>query len=158
MENHAFLENDPEVDQYFMDANVLIADLDEQDSLHKKVRTLLQEIDSSGKARIFVSDVIVNEALSVLGKRCESRNDAKKFQILVDALHDNLRKNHVPVLCLYEIAVKNFQKIIGIMRASQGHLNFHDALIALFLKEVPNVTLLTFDQDFKRVPGLKVLP
>lgn len=140
--------------QYFLDASFVVSFIDSSDRNHGKAVALHQQIKGAPH-EIFVSDVLLNETLTGLGRRSERRRRSEDYRSLSHKLKEFVRG--VPVFCLYEILNRNYGRIAGLMEESAGLLSFHDCLIVFFLKEVPDVTLVTFDRDFDRVKGLKIL-
>ena len=132
-------------EQYFLDSNILIALMDSADVHHKRAKEIFLKINQTS-GQIFLSDLVINEVLSVFAKRCESRNKPGNFKILASKFQKAAQ--NYPILCLYALLPANYKKIISLMIKSQGHLNFHDSLIVLFLRSVTKVKLISFDQDF----------
>lgn len=141
--------------QYFLDSNVLIALMDERDALHGQAVRVMAELENSA-AEFFFSDVVINETLSVLAKRCEAKKNEAAFQILAEEFRKQISNR--PILCLYGLLPSHYHQIIDSMIASRGLFNFHDCLIILFLKEIKEICLVTFDQDFHRLTSLNVQP
>lgn len=140
--------------QYFLDASFVVSFIDSSDGNHGKAVALHQQIKCAPH-EILVSDVLLNETLTGLGRRSVRRRRSEDYRSLSHKLKEFVRG--VPVFCLYEILNRNYARIVGLMEESAGLLSFHDCLIVFFLKEVPDVTLVTFDRDFERVKGLKIL-
>lgn len=139
--------------QFFLDSSFFIAIIDSRDLHHSKAIDILNKIETAD-SQFFASDVTINEVLSVLAKRCESRRATEQFDGLIVKLKKILEP--LPILCLYELVPQYYGAVMEMMSASEARLNFHDCLIALFLKEVPEVNLVTFDSDFDEVENLRV--
>ena len=133
-------------DQIFLDSNFVVALIDAADVHHQRSVRLLEKIGVSN-AEIFLSDVLINEVLSVLAKRCASKGRREVFSHLAVLMQQLMYQ--YPILSLYELVPQNYTKLVSMMVHSQGELNFHDCLIVLFLKELPEVSLVTFDKDFE---------
>ncbi|MBU0505654.1 type II toxin-antitoxin system VapC family toxin, partial [bacterium] len=133
--------------QFFLDSSFVIALMDAADVFHKKAQKINETILLDNQ--IFISDVVINEVLSVFAKRCESKKKKSHFAKLTETFQKALET--IPILCLYELLPTQYNKIISLMVKTQGTLNFHDALIVLFLKEIPDVTLVSFDKDFQTI-------
>lgn len=141
-----------ETEQYFLDTNFVVSLLDERDSNHSMAKELFQKYSMVDK-EVFLSDAVVNESMTVLARRSENKKLAVSYKQLEERFRSTLENK--AVLCLYEILYgENFGRIRKLMLGSNGHLNFHDCLIAIFLKEVPKVKLVSFDLDFDHVPWI----
>ncbi len=80
------------------------------------------------------------------------KHDLKKFS---DAINDFERMvNELGILVLEDRG--GFQEVLNTMR--NYNLLPSDALIAVTAKHYGIDTILTFDEDFKRIPWLKVIP
>jgi len=141
--------------QFFLDSSFLIALIDARDLHHTKAVGLLDKIENED-GELFASDVVINEVLSVFAKRCESRKATHQFEDLITTFKKVLEP--LPILCLYELVTPHYNSIIKMMINYKARLNFHDCLIALFLKEVPEVNLVTFDSDFDEIENLRIYP
>lgn len=140
--------------QFLIDANVLVAILDESDVLHKKGRLVFEKALQTGA--VFLSDIVVNETFSAVARRYERKQKSNQFA-------DFMRRfkkiaADLPILSIYELLPANYNSIMNMMVRHEGRLNFHDCLIVLFLAQVPDVTLVSFDKDFLEVEGLKTCP
>lgn len=143
------------VAQYFLDANFLIALTDASDLHHARATKLLQQITAT-EAELFLSDIAVNETLSVLARRHESKKSKTPFKTVVDRFKNAIAKS--PILSLYELVPQNYALLMAMMVKYDAKLSFHDCLIVLFLRQVPEVQLVSFDRDFAAVRKLKLLP
>ena len=133
-------------DQVFLDSSFVVALIDAADVHHQRSVQLLAKINQSN-GEIFLSDLLVNEVLSVLAKRCESKGKQDMFPHLASLVQQLMHQ--YPILSLYELVPQNYPTLISMMVQCRGELNFHDCLIVLFLKELPEVSLVTFDRDFE---------
>lgn len=135
--------------QAFIDANVLISALDEGDVHHFEARKIWDEIHAQD-ANVFFSDLVLNEVLSVFAKRCEAKKRKDDFVVFASRLAELIAG--YPILCLYQLLPNYYGETLKIMKQASGQLSFHDCLIVLFLKEVSEVELVTFDRDFDKTP------
>lgn len=58
--------------QYLLDSNFLIALLDAGDVHHGRAVQLLNKLQAN-EGEFFISDILINEVLSVFAKRCETK-------------------------------------------------------------------------------------
>lgn len=141
--------------QYFIDSNVLIALMDERDVLHKQALHVMTQLENDD-VEFFFSDVVINETLSVLAKRCEAKKNEAAFQTLAEEFRKQISNR--PILCLYGLLPSHYHNVIDQMIESRGLFNFHDCLIILFLKETKEIGLVTFDQDFHGLKNVQTFP
>lgn len=146
--------NELKPSQYFLDASFLIALIDSDDNHHTKACALFERILASPH-EIYLSDVLLNEVYTVFGKRCERSNRGDDYEKLTKKIASFVVDR--PVLCLYELFNQSYGKVVSLMKSSKGRLSLHDGLIVLFLQQVHEVFLVTFDEDFKKISGLSIL-
>lgn len=142
-------------EQYFLDSNFLIALTDASDLHHARASKLLQRI-TAAESELFLSDIAINETLSILARRHESKKSKTSFQNVVDHFKNAIAK--FPILSLYELVPQNYARLMALMAKYDAKLSFHDCLIVLFLRQVPEVRLVSFDKDFAAIRGLKIWP
>lgn len=128
-----------------IDSNVLIATIDSRDSLHAKAERLIEQMTHQNTALLYF-DCVLNETLSVFGRRLEEQKRAPEFAGLVARVHGFIPESMI-VWTSADIQ-RLYPKIVDLMQQSSGRLNFHDALIALKCQELQIESLLSFDADF----------
>src|SRR3990167_7675463 len=138
--------------QYFLDTNFLISVLDPRDIHHNRAVKILGILPSTDSRNVFLSDTVFNETLTVLARRGLNQKNPHNFSEWSEKFR--LILPEYPILCLYDTLPKGYKKIIDLMTKFEGRLSFHDCLIALFLKEVQNVRLVSFDEEFHKVGWL----
>ena len=98
-------------------------------------------------------DCVINETISVLARRAkEEQKRADQFAALLDKL-----MQHVPdeTITWVSMEVKRlYPEIVGLVRETSGALNFLDALIAVICKEIGDVGIISFDEDFDQIGWL----
>jgi predicted nucleic acid-binding protein len=95
---------------------------------------------------------VLNEVISVLARRVRERKRPEQLDTLLDRL-----TRLVPVGDITWIsgeARRLYDQVVGLVRSSEGELNFHDALIALVCREQGISVLIGFDKDFDKVDWL----
>ncbi len=146
----------------FIDTNIFYNILFET-SLTQIARKLLEDYEES---MFYTSLTVVNELLyistrkhyqtmgEISGPYSLRRLIASKGypKLIVDGIRKLLRDLEVEVL----IETVSYQNIIE--TASSLNLLPSDAIIALTCRYYGIDTILTFDEDFKRIPWLKVVP
>lgn len=141
-------------EQFFLDSNFVISLLDDQDIHHQRARGIWADILKQD-SQVFLSDVLINEVLSVLARRCGEKGKGRYFKKWARRFQKSIEG--LPIACLYEFLPRHIPKIVSIMVRYRGCFNFHDALFVFFLDQLPTVHFVTFDKDFARVKDLKIL-
>ena len=137
--------------QFVVDTNVLVALLDNHDKWHRSAKKLIASLEARQMSVIYF-DCMINETISVLARRAEEQKRADQFPALLDEL-----MQHVPeeTITWVSVEVKRlYPEIVGLVRNTSGALNFHDALIAVFCKEIGDVGIISFDEDFDQIGWL----
>ncbi|MDO8518858.1 MAG: PIN domain-containing protein [Deltaproteobacteria bacterium] len=143
-----------EQEQYFLDSSFLVALLDFKDVHHPRaveMNTLMKR----QKGELFISDIVLNETLSVIARKYEGEARHEELKRKFQAFFHHIEAK--PILCLYELVNQSFGFIQKMILHTNGKLGFHDCLIVFFLRQVPLVHLVTFDEDFRQVKGISVL-
>lgn len=141
-------------EQFFLDTSFFIALLDHQDVHHQRALRIDEHVKKlNGQA--FLSDVVLNEVSCVISRKYGDASQNELLKSLFVSLGQSIAV--MPILCLYELYNRYFGLVQKMILDSNGTLSVHDGLIVLFLRQVPLVHLVTFDQDFKLVKGLRVL-
>lgn len=140
--------------QYLLDSSFLVALLDANDVHHSRATTILKRIGQDNPT-LLLSDIVINKTLSVFGKRCEQKKQPATFEKLVQKFKSQIQ--NTSILCITELIPKNYNHIINIMLKTKGALNFHDALITLFLNQIPKVHLISFDKDFLNFKWIQLI-
>lgn len=139
--------------QFFIDTSYLVALFNKTDAHYERAMQIASDLPMPESDSVFLSDVVINETANVMTRR--GRQNQADVPALLRQLRQILPK--YPILCLYETLKENYGKILTLMAEKEGRLSFHDSLIALFLKEVPDVKLVSFDEEFKNLGWLDVL-
>ena len=109
-----------------LDTALLVALVDHRDKWHSKALCIREELKAAD-AEVFYFDCVINEAISVLGRRLIEQKRATDFVDLLDTL-----ERFVPAECITWVSgmiQRLYAQIIALVRAHAGELNFHDALI-----------------------------
>lgn len=143
-----------EREQFFLDTSFLVSLLDSHDIHHERAMRVDKHIKELN-SQVFLSDVVLNEMLCVISRKYGGTSQHELLKSLFGSLSQSIES--MPILCLYELYNQYFGLVQKVILNSCGALGFHDALILIFLKQVPLVHLVTFDEDFNSVKGLRVL-
>ena len=134
-----------------IDTNVLVALVDDNDKWHSRA-VALRDALKAAEADLLYFDPVVNEAVSVLGRRAEEQKRTQQFPSLLDVL-----LQQVPATTITWLSAETqrlYDRVIALIRETSGVLNFHDALIALGCQELKIPVIASFDRDFDQVSWL----
>jgi predicted nucleic acid-binding protein len=134
-----------------IDSNVLLALIDKKDKWHSKASGVAEALRAD-RWEIIYLDCVLNEVVSVLGKRLEERRDPGSFIALMDKLEDLVPEELIE--WLYPDVPELFGDIMRLMKDKEGKLSFHDALMSLFVKEQGLSHIISFDADFDEIPWI----
>ena len=137
-----------------LDTSYLVGLLDDSDVWHSQATEIFRLIQQH---RIPVSylDCVLNELFSVLARRSRERRSPQVFSILVDRVIQLIPET--AVTWLYPQLPLWYGRCLGLMRETQGYLNFHDALIVVAVQELGFSALVSFDTGFDLVATVKRL-
>jgi len=140
------------MNEMIFDANFLVALADERDVWHPKAVTLLNALRIK-RAKAIYLDCVLNEVISVLGRRFEERGRSNEFDGVLRKI-----KKKIPdksITWVYPRVPELYKTILNLVGEHKGKLNFHDALIALVSKEMAIEYIVSFDKDFDEIEWLK---
>ena len=98
-------------------------------------------------------DCVLNEVISVLGRRLEERGELRSFVSLLDKLQKIVPEKTIE--WLYPYVPEHYSKILHLIKENEGKLNFHDALIYFFMQEQRVDIIASFDGDFDELTGIR---
>jgi predicted nucleic acid-binding protein len=130
-----------------LDANVIVALLYADDSLHQRAVDLTTRLEAEGHSIVLV-DFLVFEALSVLCRRAAQRKTTPPDLAVAVARMRSWFDNGEVQFLAHEgerLAIK----VLEIVLDSQGTLNANDALLVALQREGAMGMLATFDQGFE---------
>jgi predicted nucleic acid-binding protein len=140
------------MNEVIIDANFLVALMDERDIWHPKAVTIVNALRAKEAKAVYL-DCVLNEVISVLGRRFEERGRTNEFSEVLKKL-----KILVPerlITWVYPRVPELYNEILNLIDEHNGRLNFHDALIALTSKEMVIENIVSFDSDFDELAWLK---
>lgn len=135
-----------------VDSNFIIALVDEKDKWRKQAVSL-QDALKSEKAKLIYLDCVMNETLSVVGKRLEEKGRSGDFKTVLEKIVEIMPEENIT--WIYPEVRRLYGEILKLLEVQRGRLNFHDALIILAAKEMKAVFIISFDEDFDQVEGIK---
>jgi len=135
-----------------IDANVLLALIDERDRWHPGASALAMALKKNNCQVIYL-DCVLNEVISVLGRRLEERQESQSFRTFLERLEDLVPESQIE--WVYPDVPALYGHIMKMVKENEGRLNFHDALISLFMREQGLKHIVSFDTDFERVEEVR---
>ena len=139
------------MNKVLLDTNFIIALVDSKDQYHKKALEIESRIKKK-EIEIICMDCIVNEVYSVIARKLIERKMSKEFSMMANLIM-NFFKN-IDVINAYRYLPKIHSEVVTLMCQTEGRLNYHDALIALSLKEEDIKSIVTLDNDFDEIEWL----
>lgn len=164
-----------------LDANVLVALVDDTDLTHSRAVQLYRKLSERG-ATFALVDFLLGEALSVIARRSNdtfSRELRARRRALGGAAQglgtpelappwgveeDNVVGRYVAAIRDGEVrplAVEGyarFEEVLGLVRETKGALNVHDAMIVVLQREGLLGPVATFDAALAAVRGFRTVP
>ena len=128
----------------FVDSSFLIALVNENDSLHEKS---LEYIDLIEKNGCYISNLVINEVITVIGNKIDLETAISAFDLINDIFH---------VINEYEI--KDFNSNTMFIYEKHGtKLSFTDCSIIVDMHYHKIENLLSFDKEFKKAEGINLI-
>ena len=126
----------------FVDSSFLIALVNENDSLHEKS---LEYIDLIEKNDCYISNLVINEVITVIGNKIDLETAISAFDLINDIFH---------VINEYEIKDFNSTTML-IYEKHNTKLSFTDCSIIVDMHYHKIENLLSFDKEFKKAEGVR---
>lgn len=128
----------------FVDSSFLIALVNENDSLHEKS---LEYIDLIEKNDCYISNLVINEVITVIGNKIDLETAISAFDLINDIFH---------VINEYEIKDFNSTTML-IYEKHNTKLSFTDCSIIVDMHYHKIENLLIFDKEFKKAEGINLI-
>lgn len=136
-----------------VDTNVLVAMMDGRDNWHSRTERLVERLECEQNIRFVYFDCVLNETISVLGRRLEEQKRSHEFAALLEIIQTRIPDAFIAWVS--SDIQRLYAEIIQLVKQTSGQLNFHDALIALKCRELQIESLLSFDADFDQIHWIK---
>ena len=128
----------------FVDSSFIIALVNENDSLHE---SSLEYIDLIEKNECYISNLVINEVITVIGNKIDLETAISAFDLINDIFQ---------VINEYEI--KDFNSNTMLIYEKHGtKLSFTDCSIIVDMHYHKIENLLSFDKEFKKVEGINLI-
>lgn len=138
--------------QVALDASVLVGLLNPRDIWHDQAEAILDALLGANITPVYF-DCVAAEAISAAARRLREKGRAAEVSTLLDRLTE--RVPHESLTWILPDVPVFYTRVLAIMRASSGELNFNDALIALACRERNIPSIASFDADFDEVDWLR---
>ncbi|KZX12332.1 ribonuclease VapC20 [Methanobrevibacter oralis] len=128
----------------FLDSSFIIALVNDNDSLHEEALDYLELTETN---ECFISNLIINEVITVIGNKLGLKIAISTFNLLVSVFnivneYDNSNFNSSNMLIYEKFDTK---------------LSYTDSSIIYIMKEEGINNLISFDKEFKRVEGINLI-
>lgn len=140
------------MNRIIIDSNLLVGIIDAKDKWHTKANALAEKLQEKGWQPIYL-DCVLNEVLSVIGKRLQERNEAHRFLFILNKLEEIISIKDI--MWSYPYVPQYYSSILTLIKEKDGQLNFHDALIIKIAEEYSIGYIGSFDKDFDDFKFLK---
>ena len=128
----------------FIDSSFIIALVNENDSLHE---SSLEYIDLIEKNECYISNLVINEVITVIGNKIDLETAISAFDLINDIFH---------VINEYEIKDFNSTTML-IYEKHNTKLSFTDCSIIVDMHYHKIENLLSFDKEFKKAEGINLI-
>jgi predicted nucleic acid-binding protein len=146
----------------FVDSNVLAYYIFKSEYTEKAAQLLIEHEDLATSLRVIDEVMFLSIrklALERLGLRRLDKVKAYISKHGLDFVYDKFRLLKDVIEKLNIVIIRDYATFDELLYTmTKYHLTPSDAIIALTCKHYGIDTILTFDEDFKRVPWLKVIP
>ena len=135
-----------------IDSNFIIALVDKKDKWRERALSLQNALRMENAELIYL-DCIINETISVVGRRLEEKGRTDEFEMVFEKITEIVPAENIT--WIYPEVRRLYGEILNLVKAHKGSLNFHDALIVLAAKEMKTPFIISFDEDFDQVEGIR---
>ena len=134
-----------------VDSNFIIALVDKKDKWREQALPLQNALRKENAELIYL-DCIINETISVVGRRLEEKGRSDEFETVLENIEQIVPPENIT--WIYPEVRRLYREILNLVKAYNGSLNFHDALIIVAAKEMKTLSIISFDKDFDQVEGV----
>jgi len=132
-----------------LDSSFLIGYFDRSDVWHSRASKIFR----AGALEGIILDCVLNEVTSVLGRRAEQKGKTREYRLLIETVLKDVPEDKI--VWTYPTVPRFYREILDLMQEYKGALSFHDCLIVLTAREKNVRKLVSFDEDFDRVPWVE---
>ncbi len=135
-----------------IDTSVIVGLLDARDHWHPAATSLKSTLIAVGLEPVYF-DCVLAEAVSTLTRRLREKRREEELPTLLDHLSSTFPEQ--TLTWILPDSQRLYGQVMGLIRSSEGELNFNDSLIALVCRERQIEALASFDRDFDSIAWLK---
>ena len=140
--------------QVVADTSFLVALMNPRDMWHARAVALNAAL-LTADATVSLFDCVIAEAISTAVRHLHEKGYAsqvgKLFLWLNEHVHDE------SITWVLPDVPRLYTAVMDLIRATNGQLNFNDALLALACRERCIAAIATFDSDFRQIAWLRCL-
>jgi predicted nucleic acid-binding protein len=136
-----------------LDANVLVALLDERDVHAARAAALLERLEADDHEPALL-DFLLMEAVSVLARRARERR-TNPPDLVVGLAHVRRWYEEGSIQFLAGEGERLFPNVIDTIEATGGTVNFNDALLVVLQREGVIGDVASFDEGLAQVAGFR---
>ncbi len=140
--------------EVILDANVIVAWLDEGDSQHSRANGLLDRIEEEGHT-VALLDVLLSEAVSVMCRRARERRHPPDLEVVLEVARRWVEENAVRFVAAESEVL--YETVLGVISETRGRLNFNDALVVVLQRQGLIEEFASMDRGFLDVDGFRLI-
>lgn len=129
----------------FIDANILIALDNIKDVHHKKAVALVNQIEEGAFGEVFTSDYVFNEVIGYTYRKNGKKRAAK------------IGENMINSIIIDSVDELMLEAAWNYFKSTTLGLNLVDSTNLISMKKFGANKIATFDKEFKKVKGIKVI-
>ena len=139
-------------DRAILDTSFLVALFDDRDVWYPQALKIKGRLENEGLEMV-VLDCVIGETISTVARRFRERRKSKGTTASTKQITGKIPRDSIE--WAYPEVPRLYRSILSLFEKHAGQLNFHDCLIALTAKEKKIKEIVSFDEDFDRVPWLE---
>lgn len=140
------------MNRVIIDTSVLLAVVDKKDKWNKVAEEIFDRLEEE-KIEFYIFDCVANELLSVVGKRLAESKREKDYAETAQRALEYIKAEKL--FTVYDLFIPKYEHIVKTILESNGKLSFHDALIVVAAQTYNLPYIISFDEDFDGIQGLK---
>lgn len=135
--------------KYFLDTSFILALILDSDSNHDKAKNLSYVLNEE----CYINNNVLNEVLTLTGRKLNINSAKELYYNLIDSFE---LLNEYDILNYNSENFKIFETYVG-TNSNKTKLSFTDSSIVLTMKSFKIKNLVSFDKEFEKVEGIKLI-